>query len=353
MIDHQAIVDLTKRLYVARIQQAFGDRGLNALERLLYFLPTFYRHVDTSYFVGPLVIFQTLESGSLSALPDGVRFARTIEELAQSSSSLSLIEIKEQGFNYWINTSIDVVTLSDVALVYCFNDGPERFVIHGADCLTPQVETTQSSVFARPSFGGLLEALGQYRARVRSSSCMLFSKAWEDESRRLFFRSKPEKYMRKSLHQYLDTVLRDAEVRPEQNVDETHPVDVKVSWLFTTNIALIEIKWLGSSRKDGRLTSYTASRAREGAKQLSDYLDENRTFAPKNLTKGYLVVFDARRRGLKPESVSTTRTDGYYYENAEIDYDPEFHKTRDDFEEPIRLFCEPICSTDDHADEDR
>ena len=53
--------------------------------------------------------------------------------------------------------------------------------------------------------------------------------------------------MRDSLVHALQLVLRDTSVRPEQNTDETKPVDIRVEWFASGASALIEIKWLGRS----------------------------------------------------------------------------------------------------------
>jgi hypothetical protein len=279
-----------------------------------------------------------------AALPPNASEAEDIQSLAPHIRSPCLIRICDRGFQFWFGATVDLGAISKTAVVYCFDRGAERFVVAGAEHCVPVVDTGQASMFARPTFGSLREALKRFRMRVRTSSCALFTAAWEDE-KRLFFRSHAEQEMRRSLHQYLSAVLRDAEVRPEQNVDESHPVDIKVTWMFTTRLALIEIKWLGKSRKDGRITAdYSDARANSGAKQLAEYLDENRTFAPEHTTRGYLVVIDGRRWGLSPGSSSVTHEDGMYYETVDVTYSPEYHKAREDFEEPIRLFCEPICT---------
>jgi hypothetical protein len=161
----------------------------------------------------------------------------------------------------------------------------------------------------------------------------------------MFFRSKPERKMRQSLTQYLKIRLRgNIEVRPEQVVDESHPVDIKVTWFLSNRLALIEIKWLGKSRNARSLTtSYSIGRARKGARQLADYIDGNASQAPIHVSRGYLVVIDGRRYGLNINVASVNHKRGMYYANSEISYNPKFHKLRPDFEEPIRMFAEPIC----------
>ncbi len=155
--------------------------------------------------------------------------------------------------------------------------------------------------------------------------------------------------MRRSLTHFLKATLRDAETRPEQNVDESHPIDIKVTWGLSNRIALIEIKWLGTPKyPDGHLgKTYTDSRARDGAQQLSDYLDANRASVPTHVSKGYLVVLDARRANLRPETISLSLSQRLHYRDREIKYNPAFHQLRDDFAPPIRMFAEPVCDITD------
>ncbi len=344
MIDHDAIRRIVHELYIPAIQAKYGDEGIPALRILLDFLHRFFERIEPEMLDAPLVVLHPISGFEDASLPASPQFAYDIPSLAPLVRGPCIIRIRERGYECWNNGPIDLSLLSQRAVVYCFDRGGERFVVDGTDHRVPTVDSTQASIFARPTFGSLREALQRYRYRVCASSCLLFNEAWED-SNRLFFRSGAEKAMRRSLNQYLSAVLRDAEVRPEQNVDESHPVDIKVTLTFTTRLALIEIKWLGKSRNAGKITaSYGSARARSGAKQLADYLDENRTQAPEHLTRGYLVVLDGRRRGLSAESTNVSREDGFHYAGTEIAFDPEYHRARDDFEEPIRIFCEPICA---------
>lgn len=151
--------------------------------------------------------------------------------------------------------------------------------------------------------------------------------------------------MRNSLTQFLKISLRDAEVRPEQNMDESHPIDVKVTFTFTKRLALIEIKWLGKSiRKVPRkiTAQYADKRARVGADRLADYLDWNRQQAPNRITRGYLVVLDGRRQSLKINKKTITQQQGGYYRHREIHFDPKYYEVREDFDAPIRMFMEPV-----------
>lgn len=116
--------------------------------------------------------------------------------------------------------------------------------------------------------------------------------------------------MRDSLWQYLTAVLRSHSVKREQVVDDSHPVDIKVTWPIISNVALIEVKWLGDSGK----IHYRDSRANQGAKQLIEYLESSYEEEPDKNFIGYLAVFDGRRGNQKINQ----------YENVDIKYKAEY-----------------------------
>ena len=90
-------------------------------------------------------------------------------------------------------------------------------------------------------------------------------------------------------------------------------------------------------------TSFGPVRARSGAKQLADYLDSNRVETADRITRGYLVVLDVRRHIGDAPVEGVTEHKGLWYRDREVPYDPEYHRSRYDFEEPIRMFVEPKC----------
>jgi hypothetical protein len=61
--------------------------------------------------------------------------------------------------------------------------------------------------------------------------------------------------------------------------------------------------------------------------------------------KAFLVVIDGRRRGLTKDSVEVTFADGFFYQNREfeIQADRKYFEEIVGFEEPVRMFAEPIC----------
>ena len=355
-LDSGKMKEIINRLYISQILSAYGEAGVTALKEVLDTLHHIFQFLEPELIEGSVVVFRIVEGKTqpldLSASERFTAPQYLAQEIASDLvSHTSAVQILENGnLLLWKNLSVDMARLSEAAVVYLYKDRTDVFVIKGNEHIVPNPSPVYASVFSIPTFRVLSEALEDYKRRwVRTSHCRIFASAWYGGkgSLRLFFKSKPESTMRRSLAQFLDTVLRGtAEVRPEQVVDESHPVDVKVTWMFNNRLALIEIKWLGKSKNDvGKITQvFTDGRAREGAKQLAEYLDSNHAETPLHQSRGYLVVIDGRRKGLNAASTSVSQHNGYWYQDKEIDYNPKFHEARVDFEKPIRMFAEPICS---------
>ncbi|MGD0696833.1 MAG: hypothetical protein ABSB82_18615 [Terriglobia bacterium] len=341
---------IAENLFVNVVHNAFGDPGTAALREILAFLPQHYACAAPDLITGTLFVIRPLDAdGVAKALSGGHRSETRIDRLPRRVESVTVFELLDTGaVRVWEQTSIDLTVASNSAVVYRFTPGREDFVVRDRSHAIPNPAQGYMSVFARPTFSSLADELVDYRDRlVRTSTCFLFKNAWEDHNRRLFFKPGPEDWMRKSLHSFLMIRLRDAEVLAEQNVDESHPVDVKVTWTFTLSQALVEIKWLGKSRNaEGKLVEYYDQRACDGADQLADYLNKYRTWNPIVDARGYLVVIDGRRRGLSKETTTVSREDGMYYENREIEFNPKHHVDRTDFDPPIRMFAEPLFSSE-------
>ena len=323
-----------------------GGVALRAIMRALRQIYSQYQPMNDSH---RLVVFQLMPvesyeiSGSASKLHD-------ISDLLTWVGGPIAIQL-ETDDTLWVWPSLKMADLSELshhAVVYSFEGQNEYFWAGGERDRIPRIVPGIPSLFAVPTFTAVRDALNRYRSTaVRVCQCEILKSAWYD-SNRLFFRAKPEWLMRRSLVQYLRASLRSAsEVAPEQNVDESHPIDIKVTFEGAQHVALIEIKWLGKSRheEDGSIAStYFAKRSRDGAKQLADYLDMFHGSAPLKQTRGYLVTIDGRRRRLTATSTSITHTDGMHYDHQEISFTTKYHELRNDFEEPVRMFAEPVCS---------
>lgn len=344
--------------YMSRVATEYGPEGVKALKQLLDRIKELYNFVEPELVSTNLVVFVALSDAVHVADVFDIGNADRYEDprdLAHDYNPRSckddvIIHVCESGYYLRRGEQVDLATLSKYAIVYKYYGRKDYIIVKGDEVPVPELDSAFASVFSVPTFRELRDALEDYkRRRISTSYCKLFSQAWYGgaTSHRLFFVSGPESKMRDSLVQYLNTTLPDAEVRAEQNMDETHPVDIKVTWP-NNRMAIIELKWLGKAiNSEGRITqNYSASRARDGAKQLATYLEMNRTHAPMKETRGYLVVIDGRRRGLREDSTSIDTRNGLWYKYKDIDFDPKFHEIRDDFEEPVRMFAEPICNVD-------
>jgi len=343
MINVTLLREIFQELYTPMVEAAHGEQGTRALRELMGFLQAFYKHVSPESRTSRNLALKHLGGVTLGPLA-GSQECPSLEHMPRFSSDQIVVQLLENGRLLISQTAVvDPVDASQVCVVYTYENRSEKFYAKAQvrEVINPGVG--YASIFAVPTFDDLGLALLDYRDKLaRRTSCQILTRVWSGQ-RRIIFRAAPESTMRDSLIQFLKNCLR-GEVRPEQPATATRPVDIKVTWFMSARLALIEIKWLGKSRKStGKLTSYSEARARKGAKQLADYLDGNADQAPKQETRGYLVIFDGRRARVKPRTRTISHSDGFKYEHAEIVFTPRYHETRHDFAAPIRMFMEPIC----------
>ncbi len=265
--------------------------------------------------------------------------------------------IKPYMLIYIVNTSniyiyssddlYDINNLLEKTFVYEYHNCQDIFHTKENSYIIPNLSGGES-VFTISTYKDLDEALMQYKTAVVDCVTCPFIQNSIFDPNRIFFKRKPEHYLRDSLNYYLNARLRgdNIEIRPEQIIDTSHPVDIKITWGNTNHLALIEIKWLGQSINEETLdltTGYTESRARDGAKQLADYLDGNKLQVPNHNTKGYLVVYDLRRKNINKDTRCINKENGLYYRDMDISYAPNYEAIRDDFHKPFRFFIEPRC----------
>lgn len=344
MVDLEAMRTIAVTMYAPRIEQQYGDRGTQALGVLLTGIHEVHRRVAYEALTGGLTIFVPLDDADVPLGP-ATSADLPLNELVPRVRGSATVQVLAGGRVRLWPEAVDPLSLADRAIVYSFTDA-DYFVL-GGDLQRVPNPTGFPSAFGVPTFVDLDDALSFYGVNLaRYSTCHILSECWFDDAR-CFLRNKPEETMRRSLAQHLRSTLRGhelVELREEQNVDETHPVDIKVTWSLTNRLALIEVKWMGDSVNDAGDapgTGYRDARALAGAQQLSDYLDANVQRAPQHVTRGYLVVFDARRRSLTEVTTRPAPADARYYADKEVAFDPAFHLQRQDFAYPIRYFLEP------------
>jgi len=344
-VDHNALAFYISH-YMTVIVREHGLQGEEVLQKIIEVVREIYKWVEPETFRGPITVFKTL-NGDQNLLPvEGAQTILDLRTLSQDVHDCFALQILSSGrFLLWKGLKPNPLELSGRAVVYEYRDRTERFFANKKEKEVTKVVPSAASAFSVRTFSDLRMALDEYRTKmVRQSSCRVLARAWYDD-KRLFFINGPEHFMRDSLTHFLKCSMRgDVEVRPEQNMDESHPVDIKVTWMCN-RIAVIEIKWMGKSKgENGKINQqYWPTRVREGAKQLAEYLDMNIQQVPLHVTKGYLVVFDGRRRTVIENTQLISREHGLHYQDEEVDFSPRYHEIRDDFEVPIRMFMEPIC----------
>lgn len=342
-IDIDKLKTMNAKLYTSAAQETFGNQGSVALKRLLSSIVQIYARLDPSIRKHPLAIF-TDATLVPSVLTGVITHLTSIDNLTHEIDGPCLVRVTGNSGLEIAHLDVSALAeLSAAAVVYLFNLNGEKFLIGGKIFDVENVVVGYPSAFCKPTFGTLKAALEDYRVRsAAQSTCYELQTVWHDE-KRWWFKNKPEVTMRRSLTQFLRNVLRDANVQPEQNVDETHPVDIHVSFLTTAQHAIIEIKWLGKSMKDDGTegTGYTKSRALDGAQQLAEYLDSIHQSSPHYGARGYLVIFDGRRSGLEQGMVALHPDKALHYEKADIVFTPDHSTNRKDFELPMRMFLYP------------
>lgn len=353
-INIDTVREIVNGLFVSKIKTCYGDEGVAVLRSVLETVHGVFRSIEPEIIKGTILVFKNVSaideqgSGDWKQLTD---LAYCVQESPTAAETYLNLRVFSNGTVRYSKSKLDAVKLSEAAVVYLYKDKTEGFIIEGKFEAIPNPYCPNASVFSIPTYSALKEALEDYKRRmIKTSKCPTFAGTWYQgiTGPRLFFTRKPESKIRQSLSYFLDAVLRGAEVAPEQNMDETHPVDIKVTWMCSNRLALIEIKWLGKSvDEDGAIkTEYSESRANNGAKQLVGYIEANYRNTPIHNRRGYLVVVDARRRGLQVGATYISRQDGLCYQDSDITFTPTYHTIRADFEEPIRMFAEPVCSTE-------
>lgn len=345
--DLEKMKHMQAKLYTSAVQAAFGDVGSEALKHLISGIAQIHSLLDPGLRRQPLALFADV--GLHPAVVAGaVVQVNVISNLTNELQGAALARVRTNGSLEV--TPLDLAALpalSETAVVYLLNAGIEKFIVGGKPYDVPNPMPGYPSVFCKPTFSSLQAALKDYSVRqAAKATCYILQDAWHDD-KRWWFKAKPEATMRRSLTQYLRNVLRDANVKPEQNVDESHPVDIHVQFTATSLHAIIEVKWLGRSVNPAtgqEATAFAHGRALEGAKQLADYIDKTIQSSPHYGARGYLVVFDGRRHGLKIGMKSLDPAKALAYQNKEICYVPDYAATRTDFDPPMRMYLHPVLS---------
>lgn len=306
MLDRETLERLVNTNLEVKLNKELEKHGYqsNAARKLFRFITSIFMNIPPELIIWRFKVLMPVDDWDFSN--------KTIINLCRISESFtSDCTIVVVDSNLFVIEPYDADYSGIDHICYLYNAPQnESLIIKGKILqLTDYYDTAACSIFARPTYKELDEAMDFYNTRyARECSCAILSQIWTDETKREFIQ-KPEHFMRDSLWQCLQNILRNHTVKREQIVDATHPVDIKVTWPTISNVALIEVKWLG----DSGATKYRDARANEGAQQLIDYLSSSAQEEPDKHFVGYLTVFDGRR------GKSTNQ-----YEKREIRYQLEY-----------------------------
>ena len=340
-IDQIKLREVIEKNFLFKVSRAYGDEGVERFRQVARTVKDLFEVIDAESYQSDLIVFKTIDDTCRPLDHYPPKRVIDLSSLQQTSQNLVLQVLSNGRFLAWNDIQLEITDLAKVAVVYHYQDRIET-VLAGSE--TSQIEKVgqYASIYSVPTFSDLQLALDYYRSHfAKYSSCEILKRVWNDDCKLYFKGGKPEAGMRDSLVQFLKSV-RNAETRPEQNMGVSYPVDIKMTFFLQRKLALIEVKWMGDSIKpNGNKISHRDKRARDGAKQLAEYLEKNRIQVPTHLTRGYLIVFDGRRRRAKQNLKQYNSKDAGYYRDKEIKFDPSYEETVDEFETPLRIFLEP------------
>ena len=360
MPDKEEIVRNISNHYSTQVIRAFGyvDPAIKALEIIAKSLKEIYRYFEPCFFKGDFFVCKSLNDSLCYEESKGTKlYDKNI--LLKRTNGLMIIQVFNDSSKMiiWEDQDTKELYKQDSTLIYHFQNNKEYFFANGS--LIDITLYNQGSRFAT-HFNDLVDALNNYSiSKIQKTSCKHFSDSWSD-SQRLFFRGGgrgtniPEKYMQLSLNEFLSTYFTRGihmESSREYNLlgdlTKPKPVDIKITWREANRTALIEIKYIGTVKKesDGEIYALSDPRANVGIIQLKEYHDIANSDTPTTIIKSYLVVIDGRRNNLTKNKTTINVSDGMYYKDKEIliDADKKFHESILGFEKPIRMFAEPIC----------
>jgi hypothetical protein len=358
-------VEKIQDTYPYKILQAFESNtaSLDAMATLAKSLKELFRYFEPSFFRGELFVIKHFEDQFVFDRNAGLPLIDKNILLGRSEGNLFIQVFDDGKFVIWEDADQTTLLKKNPFLTYVFKANREYF--YANEQVIEITEYPYGSIFA-PQFYFLAVAFEEYKVRkIKNSSCPWFSKAWhrpvKDAAKnthydnRVLFRgasASPEKPIQDSLENFLKDSPNfrgiDLEVNREFNVDSNQPkpVDFRVTWLEANRMALVEVKWVGDSiSANDNLKSRRDDRVNEGLLQLKGYWDSARQDYPNKLMKAFLVVIDGRRRGVTKDSVEVTFANGFHYQNQKfkIRADRKYFEKIVGFEEPLRMFAEPIC----------
>ncbi len=301
MIDLEVLSQTHNELFELKLKNITPEDSSNNLKDLFRFLKQFYASYSIDNIESDFKIILSDKDFGECGLDKKKSITSTIGNVHESVEFPAVIQLmSNNAVCIWnnFNMNFDMTNYDDV-IVYEYTTISESISVGKNKVLAPASCTKSKSIFALATYLDLESALDNYyKDYAKYSVCKIMQEAWYDENR-LLWKSSPESILRDSLWQFLRGALRNAgDILREQNVNEENPIDIKITWNNSIERALIEIKWLGTSVDDNgiKTCNHSNSRIKAGAKQLIDYIDTSYEQTPTAYFKGYLVVFDGRRR---------------------------------------------------------
>ena len=242
MIDYENLQSLSTQLPASVAVLSFAEAGDAAIKVVYRTCQRVFATIEPSQLGGPVVVFSQAQARSVRFQSPGTAISSIDEVQSYVSTGFALeVDSSTNAFRLWPGqppAEVDKLRVSDV--VFLHDHGNETFLISDTEVPMLRVFAGEQSIFSVPHYADLANALAHYRYPVvRNSECAILETVWHDPNR-LFLKDKPEDTIQKSLQRYLHHTLRgDAEVMREQNVDGTHPVDIRVTFHFSNRVAII------------------------------------------------------------------------------------------------------------------
>ncbi len=344
--------------YLIQVYKAFehNEVSVQAVDKIATSLNDIYRYFEPSFFQGDFFVIKDFADKIVLDESKGIQIQFEKNILLNKTTGTLIIQVFEDVKLFlWENEKPDALFNKSDCLIYHFSHNIEKLYAY-----KEVIDITITPIGSRyaTQFSELKNALNTYgQKRIYHSSCPHFKNSWFDNNR-IFFKGGgkniPEKFMQESLYEFLSTYLTlrgiSIEVLREFNVDsdKPKPVDIRIHWREANRVALIEIKWMGTVRKDDGTISYSHGnpRANSGIAQVKGYFDSAHEDMPTTIIKSYLVVIDGRRNNLTDAATTISYADGMHYKDVDIDIDDDkkFHESIPGIEKPIKMFAAPICS---------
>jgi len=357
MFDKEEIVRNLSNHYIYQVMKAFGnvDPASTALQIIATSVKEIFRYFEPSFFSGHFLVCKNFDdTPCLDEAKGSLLYDKNI--LLKRTKGLLIIQVFNSGkMVLWEEADpAELLSQHDV-LIYSFRENKETFYANGVEIDATIYNT--GSRFAT-QFNDLVEALGHYaRTKVLKSTCKHFTDSWSDGNR-LFFQGGgsgsniPEKFMQLSLYEFLSAhfvrgISMDSsrEYNAVGDFSKPKPVDVKISWREANRVALIEVKFVGTIKKnaDGTIYEYTTAKTNAGLIQLKGYHDAISGDLPTTIIKSYLVAIDGRRNGLSENQVIISEADGMHFKDEPLEVAEGSQFDVQGFEGIVRMFAEPIC----------